>query len=416
MNYKKLILGRLLDKYEKSRSFQGSDSPKRILIKMRQEEFPEYDVENTYNRETWNSTIRELSEQGLVDYSWLKYEKGNIIEKVWLNLSSVENAYAIAVRKPKRLILNRLLARIDEILGTVTDKPETRWIRDFLEDTRKAISNKATTAGFLPSDEEQAMAVLKALEVLGVIDDQQWLERVFSLRCFSDSKYFEKNVRSRLLSIIKKYLIVVDSPGEATDEEVLAQVGILKSPEQIEFKGGISGRIGCGKVDFSPFTHGAAINADTVKDLVIEEIGNIRKILFIENKANYIQFIAQNSDKELMTIFHGGFYSPVRGTFFKKLYEAAFRHEVEFFHWSDMDLGGFMLFNRLKTNIIPSLKPYMMDPAVFESRIKYGQLMDSRYAEKLEKLLGNEQYKEFWELITLMLEKRLKIEQEAFLI
>ncbi len=82
---------------------------------MNRDEFPEYDIENTYVRETWNSTISELSEQGLVDFNWLKFERGNIIEKVWLNLSGIENAYAVAGRKPKRQILDTLLARIDEI-------------------------------------------------------------------------------------------------------------------------------------------------------------------------------------------------------------------------------------------------------------------------------------------------------------
>lgn len=58
----------------------------------------------------------------------------------------------------------------------------------------------------------------------------------------------------------------------------------------------------------------------------------------------------------------------------------------------------------------------MMDPAAFESKLKYGQPFDSKYAGKLEKLLGNEQFEEFWELIALMLDKKLKIEQEAFLL
>lgn len=416
MNYKKLILERLLEKYEKSRTFLGSDSPRRILIGMRPDEFPEYNVENTYVREAWNSVIMELSDQGIVDYSWLKYEKGNIIEKVWLNLSGIENAYAVAGKKPKRQILNTLLARIDEILPKFLGKPETRWIRQFLDDTRQVITNKASTAGFLPPDEEHAMAVLRALEVLVTSEDQQWLERVFSLRCFRDSKYFEKKVRSRFISILKKYMLDGEYPDEVTDEEILAQAGILKSPELIEFKGNITGRIGNSRIDFSAFAYGAVINSDTVKDLTIDGTGNVRKVLFIENKANFIQFIAQNNDEELMVVYHGGFYSPIKGVFFRKLYEASFNHGIEFYHWSDMDLGGFMLFNRLKTNIIPTLKPYMMDTTAFLSKTEYGQPIDSRYACKLEKLLKDERFQEFWELIALMLEKRLKVEQEAFLI
>ncbi|SHJ56226.1 Wadjet anti-phage system protein JetD domain-containing protein [Thermoclostridium caenicola] len=412
MEYKKLVLDRLLDRYEKSKSFNNENSRRRIMLKMTRGDMPEYDIEKPLVRETFNSVIKDLADNGLVGFEWARYEEGNIIEKVWLNVSRVEDCYAEIGRKAKRAVLDSLLERITDLKG----KTEDSWILSFLADAEKAIKEKSSTAGLLPVDEEQAMAVLKALDYLRTLDGGQCLERVFSLRCFNDSKYFEKKVKKRLAGIIRRYYLNHDLPEEISDDDILAQVGILQSPEQVDFKGGIVCKLGGKEIDFSPFIYGVSLNADTVRNLTITGMGSVRKILFIENKANYIHMLNENSDETLMIVFHSGFYSPVKGVFFKKLYEAAHPYGIEFFHWGDIDLGGFMIFRRLKSSIIPSLKPYLMDREAFERRIKYGKKFDSKYAEKLKMLLENENYSEFKEVIRLMLEKNMKLEQEAFLI
>ena len=412
MEYKKLVLDRLLDRYEKSKSFNNENSRRRIMLKMTRGDMPEYDIEKPLVRETFNSVIKDLADNGLVGFEWARYEEGNIIEKVWLNVSRVEDCYAEIGRKAKRAVLDSLLERITDLKG----KTEDSWILSFLADAEKAIKEKSSTAGLLPVDEEQAMAVLKALDYLRTLDGGQCLERVFSLRCFNDSKYFEKKVKKRLAGIIRRYYLNHDLPEEISDDDILAQVGILQSPEQVDFKGGIVCKLGGKEIDFSPFIYGVSLNADTVRNLTITGMGSVRKILFIENKANYIHMLNENSDETLMIVFHSGFYSPVKGVFFKKLYEAAHPYGIEFFHWGDIDLGGFMIFQRLKSSIIPSLKPYLMDREAFERRIKYGKKFDSKYAEKLKMLLENENYSEFKEVIRLMLEKNMKLEQEAFLI
>jgi len=412
MEYRKLVLDRLLDRYEKSKSFNNENSRRRIMLKMTRGDMPEYDIEKPLVRETFNSVIKDLADNGLVGFEWARYEEGNIIEKVWLNVSRVEDCYAEIGRKAKRAVLDSLLERITDLKG----KTEDSWILSFLADAEKAIKEKSSTAGLLPVDEEQAMAVLKALDYLRTLDGGQCLERVFSLRCFNDSKYFEKKVKKRLAGIIRRYYLNHDLPEEISDDDILAQVGILQSPEQVDFKGGIVCKLGGKEIDFSPFIYGVSLNADTVRNLTITGMGSVRKILFIENKANYIHMLNENSDETLMIVFHSGFYSPVKGVFFKKLYEAAHPYGIEFFHWGDIDLGGFMIFRRLKSSIIPSLKPYLMDREAFERRIKYGKKFDSKYAEKLKMLLENENYSEFKEVIRLMLEKNMKLEQEAFLI
>jgi hypothetical protein len=56
-----------------------------------------------------------------------------------------------------------------------------------------------------------------------------------------------------------------------------------------------------------------------------------------------------------------------------------------------------------------------MHKEAFESRMAYGVAFDSRYASKLRALQDDALLPEFKDLIKLMLDKGLRIEQEAFL-
>lgn len=413
MDYKRLILNRLLDKFERSKLYLGEDTlNRRVLLKMNKREFPEYDVEVSDIRELVNSIVKELSEKNILDFSWFKYEKNNIIEKVWLRTDNIEEAYREAARAPKS-------ARTDTILNLVRDYKEhvtAAWIGSFLEDAESCIAARKSLSPLLPDDEKSAKAVLDALKAINDKGDEECLERVFSIRCFGDSKCFERNVRKRVVGIVNKYLTKEGRNSEnQSDDEILAQIGIVKSAEQIEFCGGITGLLYDQTVDFSVFKYGSCINSQTAKDIEITALKSVEKVLFIENKANYSDYISKNRSEEELVIFHGGFYSPVKGLFLKKIYEAGKMDELEFYHWSDIDLGGFRIFNRLKAEIIPELKPLKMDREAFLSKKEYWMSFDEKYGDALEEMLGKQEFSEFHDIIDIMLKVRSKLEQEAFL-
>ena len=411
MNYEKLILDKLLDKYEKSKSFAGESSNRRIMLKILAGEVTEYDIEKPLVRETFNSAIQDLAGKGLIEFSWLKYEKGNIIEKVWLNISNVNLSYALIGRKAKRDSLETILEYATKLL----ENGPQGWITDFLRGIEIKIKNCHSISGLLPSDEEQAMAILRAMEGIQKLKGGDILERVFSLYTFGDTKYFEKNIRHRVVKIIKGYCIDAETQGEIADEEALAEVGILKSPQQVEFRGGFLGKIGERHVDFSAFPYGVSINSDTVKKLTFLNMWDISKIVFIENKANYVDFVAKSKNFSVMAVFHGGFYGSLKEIFFEKLYAAAASNGTVLYHWGDIDLGGFLMFARLKANIIPGLKSYLMDSKALMSRVQFASSFDVKYAKRLEALLGDERFAEFWDVIKVMLDRGIRLEQEAFL-
>lgn len=142
------------------------------------------------------------------------------------------------------------------------------------------------------------------------------------------------------------------------------------------------------------------------------KIKNANKIIFIENKANYIDYIQNKMNKNEFVVYHGGMYGEIKGQFFKKLYEAT--KESEFYHWSDIDIGGLKIFSRLR-KVIPNLKPYMMDKEAFYSKKKYWKEMSEEYKNKLVKLKENKEYNDFYEIIDEMIKNNSKLEQEAFI-
>ena len=189
--------------------------------------------------------------------------------------------------------------------------------------------------------------------------------------------------------------------------------GIERYPEIMEFCGDMQFRIGNELIECKKETSGSYINSYSVRCLTELKIKNASKVIFIENKANYIDYVQNRKKDDEFVIYHGGMYSPIKGEFFRKIYEA--KPNIQFYHWSDIDMGGFKIFARLR-KIIPKLTPYKMDVESFYRKKDYWIPMSSDYMKKLESLRNNREHEIFFELIDVMLKEKSKLEQESFMI
>lgn len=72
MDFEKIILNTLLDKYEASKALY-EDSNRRIILKMKN--LPGYNIENYERKQIIHDVIFELKKEGIIDFSWQKYEK-----------------------------------------------------------------------------------------------------------------------------------------------------------------------------------------------------------------------------------------------------------------------------------------------------------------------------------------------------
>jgi hypothetical protein len=57
-----------------------------------------------------------------------------------------------------------------------------------------------------------------------------------------------------------------------------------------------------------------------------------------------------------------------------------------------------------------------MDARALEAMKTYWRLISKAYSEKLEKMLEDESFSEFHEVIRLMVKEKCKVEQESFLV
>lgn len=426
MNYQKLIIEKLISKYENSSHFRGESTVnRRVMLRLgpKSKDLKEYDIEDSEKKELIHSIILDLHKNKIVSYEWEPFNKGNIMSTVWLNLENIESAYTIIAKVPKLQLIEQigekildLQCELSEIQKSRTGNIDLNWIISGLKDIQEKIEKKKKLSPFLAETLENTESFLLAIRELCLNSETEILERVFSFKCFGDSKYFEKKVRSRLVSFIKKYSgIEYNNDEDISDEDVLKSVGILKNPEIIEFCGPLVLFINKSTIDFFSMTSGAAINSETIKIITKINMENISKVMFIENRSNFSQYINHGLSQNELIIYHGGFFSPARGKFFEKIYANA-KHGTQFYHWGDIDLGGISIFIRLKKEIIPELKPYYMDAHTLKTMKDFGLKYSTDYKRKLEKALINTKYMEFHDTIKCILELGVRLEQEAFLL
>lgn len=169
---------------------------------------------------------------------------GNILKEIWLNKRNVEKAYIIANRVDIKQQNNILLEYLEKY------QFNQKFIEDYRKDMIYYISKKHKTNSLLPY--EYAKDILKVLKEID--NKKEVLKRVLSINCFGDSKYFEKNIEHIIVRIIKNYLLENEIQEDATNEDILLEVGISKYPEVLEFCGDLEYYIKNEKIEYKKET------------------------------------------------------------------------------------------------------------------------------------------------------------------
>jgi hypothetical protein len=338
----------------------------------------------------------------------MRGESGHILSKVWLNLDCMALAYQTARREPKSDVVSMVCAEIDK----AADKVSSEWARGFLSDARAAISAKRSVTGAIPSDNKERGMLLTAIIAADNLDGAELTERVFSLRTFSDSKAFENKVRQRLVRILRRYL---DTDDDAPDDDILRQIGIVKYPEQFEFRGDLKLCFKDGEVSFLPLRGGGVIYSTELDSGRIALGASVKSIITIENRANYIEYIRIVNNVEELVIYHGGQYSPRKRKFLRAV-AGAMSASCTWRHWGDIDYGGFLMLSRLRREIYSPAVPYRMDADELARGENYAARIDKRYAAKLQTLKIRPELADSYDCIDYMIKNMVRLEQEAMLV
>ncbi len=445
MNYEQELLHRLIDKYEKSKAFLTGVFTRKIALTAAQEDWIQRRMENMEEKRLFFAVLKDLKESGLIDYSWERFEQGNLVDKIWLvpDEAAVRACYKRLGRRPAREEAEALAELIREYRRQLaTENSLARFLADYEEELRA----KGQIRQYFTHEPELNENILKCLIFMEQNQGEQ-MERLMSSSLYGDSKYFERHVKSKVLIILRALKRreqeegISDSMPE--DDELLLEKGVVRWPEILEFTGRLRVALDDGNViDYGPQVRGAYINSETVKHAVSVEAEGIRKVLFIENKANYVWYISQNHSRDELVIYHGGCYSPMKGRWFRMVHEGCRRQAltadflagedsraedasqaaehfpmVKYLHWGDIDVGGFRMFVRLKGQIVPELMPYRMDRASLEAyRGQAMEITSAAYLKTLERMEDSPEYEMFHEVISLMRRERIRLEQEQMIV
>ena len=402
--WSKIILNRLIDKYERTAAFKNDIVPdKRIILNLygkSKTDLPEYDIDNNFVRTEINKSIVYLYEQGFIYFEYFRGEENHILHRVWLNFEKIEEIYRAISRKSAKEIIMSVIKELQREI----DNTDCDWIVQFYIDTCEYIKLHYKIGNGLLEVKSRREDLYKVLRFINQNSATAMTERVFSEKCFGDSKYFERNLKIPLLSIMRRYI-----SKDLTDTELLQVIGISKYPEQLEIRGSII----INSSDMGKIEGGFSIYSNEVKSLEIDIPDTITRIVTIENRANYFAYALKQEPDELV-IYHGGHYSPAKKELFLKI-KAVLPEKCIWDHWGDIDLGGFSMLLRLRKEIDASIQPYRMSKSEREKYSDFTMTFNIEYAEKLKKLSCSDLLYDCKKCIDYMVKNKIKLEQEAML-
>lgn len=400
MNMKQQIAKRLIEKYHKSSKFKNGDNSGSLSISLEKDK--RYNDDDYSYRMKFNETALQMEKEGLIKIEGA--QPSVIIERIRFEVSYVPRLYEVSGVSPKEDEISDLLSLLNHYYELV----QADWLKAYFNGLVKQVEDKRSVPAIIDFPNRELL--FKAL--VGLEDNQntEIYERVFSKKYLGNSKAFEKEIRSRVVSVVKRHL--TDDFEE--DADVLGMFGIVKTTNDLLLKGELIIEVDGKVIDLSGFKYGLGLDDRTLSDCRIVTVG-FNHLLSIENKANF-------NDTCLMAghtlyIFSSGFYSPIKISFLKKIREFVQERQIplSFSHWGDLDFGGFMIFNHIKGNI-PELKPYKMNIESFIEGLDYAEAMTSKQKANLRNLVAKETFNEFHPLINKMLEESKVLEQEALLI
>ncbi len=409
-----IILSHLLNKYERSKHlFQSNEAGRGVMLKVGpgKKDFPEYDYENASVRDSWNTAAIHLEQEGLIQNEWVKNRP--VLSCIRLNLNRVMDCYQLIGRTHPKELSMQVASMVNERLENASTCWIVAWRNQVCSDAQSEYSVPTYCKDGLSPLED----LLKALANYDAMQGESATMRAFSSKCYHDTKYFERNVRDLFLRIAQKYdvgLSQLSAQESLGTREQLAYLGIYARPELYELAGNIAVHTEHGSITFQAATpYGLALPSTAVNHITSIDLTQIQRIVFIENKTNYDEYLLSELTQGTLAVYHGGFLSPQKKKLFQKLGEAV-QTNCDVFFWADIDLGGFQMFAQLQ-QLISSLKPLRMSGSDVDKYHATGLTRSASYLDDLKAALVHQEYPLFTDAIQEILKYGVTIEQEAFL-
>lgn len=404
MDYGALILSALLDKWEKSSQYGNPRPARRPVLPVRPQTLPDYFLDHTARyREAIHQAVAELERERLVEVRWERFAEGVLLDRLFLRPENAARAYQWLGRTPRSDKEDRLRATLEECAAAASG-----WACAFYDFLRREMAAGRYPGAYLPAgDQEAAEKLLRAVNALAALQEEV-PRRLFSLRVLGNSKALA-GIQGRLARIARDFAGLPESePGL-----VLEQLGLVENPQHVFLGGRAVLRVDGRLLNLEEFFPDLGFASASLRRLEIAGIP-ADYIVSVENLTSYYEFLARRHDRYL-AVYLGGYPGPARREFLARLarWTDARGSRPAFFHWGDLDYGGFSIFHHLRETAVPHLRPLWMDEAILHRYRAYGSPLSPGYARRLARLAEDPAYAAFHPVLRAMLRENLRLEQEC---
>ena len=391
---KKNILSKIIDKYENSKTYDGTNVVNQSFTVKPDQIWKGYysDSASVDKVRDFEREVGELEESGLVivEYS----NQG--IKSIKGNEENFDEYYRLLNRKSKRELQEEYI----NYFTSASSGPGYFAEKFAAEQCKRAEEGRKLQYSF--GDCREIIRILKYMEN----NREERLERELSIILFGDSKKFEKTYKSKVLS----YLLKTEDGEEIccgiTDEKeretaIFENFNIYANPSYIYFKGD-------GELTFSNGSrmeikeNPVAVSSAQLKMLErINIAGN--KIVTVENLTSF----HRSGEENTFYIYLAGYHNTAKQQFIKKIAED--NENRRWYHFGDIDPDGFYILENLKEGTGINFEPLYMGINELKEFKKYTKELNKNDIAKAENLLESGLY---GEIMIYMLRNNCKLEQE----
>ena len=405
MRYEERILQTLLDSYERSRLSRGENEVAvHIAFPITPKTMPIYFDENSLAYEEIHGTAGHLEEMGYTCSVWKGGKKNHILQKIVLCDEKVDEIYRHLGRVPEKQMQQAQLAVLQE-LKTECSTPVAR---NFICWLMKRLEQGKTVKEYLNLDDtEGSRRLIRAIHRIETNQKEIYI-REFSVQCFGDSKELEK--KSGLIG--KIFRRFSDDMEDMDNDVILEEYGIYRTPNYVYVKGSERLRIGTPEaydIDLRSLRQGIGLSGEDLDGLEWKVDVSVKRIITIENLTTFFRW----EEPDSVLIYLGGYHNAVRRKFLQKLYQVF--PEAEYFHFGDIDVGGFEIYEDLCRRTGIPFTTYKMGISELEQYEQYTRELTENDRKRMDSLLNNEAYENVWPILRYMKEHGKKLEQESIL-
>ena len=388
--FEKILLNKLLDKYESSKLSKGGTAVSRsIKLTPKDDVLSSYSASDSYKYADENDAIiKRLEAKGFIKAEW-NYDT---FKSLTLNIANVDSIYDYLNRDKPSDELNR----IKEVLSQYEFDG---FINDFIDYVSDYIKTKYDYPKSYFVDSKQLKLLLDIFtQLLKLEEDMK--KRDFSVKYLGDSKLFE-SVQGKVIKIIKDF----DSNSYDSDEEVLAAYNIVKNTSYAIVKNKLIFKLNDCIIDLDKLGFEYLLSDEMIRSLEIID-SNVTKVITVENLTSFYAL----DDKEAVIVYLAGFHNHTKQELLKKIYSKYLN--AEYLHFSDIDAGGFWIYQKLKEKTGIPFIPYRMSvKELIDNKDNLKKLTEND-KKRLNKMLLDSRFKVFKDTIKYMLDNNVKLEQE----